>query len=154
MVGTCQTSTGTCTSSSEDLQLLAGFAKDFGNVNIIPKERPITNLDTRFLTRALRIMRAFIDQINLAQSTNLPIIICRDKIYKCTNSTLSTTQRVALKRRWGSWTTPGPTTHLAMKLNSPVVQRWLSAIPPSPPREAVRLRRPSAQKGSPLRRGR
>jgi hypothetical protein len=61
---------------------LAGFAKDFGNVNVISKERPITNLDTRFLTRALRIMRAFIDQINLAQSTNLPIIICRDKIYK------------------------------------------------------------------------
>ncbi len=27
-------------------------------------------------------MRAFIDQINLAQSTNLPITICRDKIYK------------------------------------------------------------------------
>ncbi len=50
---------------------LAGFAKDFGNVNIISKERTITNLDTRFLTRALRIMRAFIDQIDLAQSTNL-----------------------------------------------------------------------------------
>jgi hypothetical protein len=27
-------------------------------------------------------MRAFIDQIDLAQSTNLPITICRDKIYK------------------------------------------------------------------------
>jgi hypothetical protein len=61
---------------------LAGFAKDFGNVNIISKEHPITNLGKRFLTRALRIMRAFIDQINLAQSTNLPITICRDKIYK------------------------------------------------------------------------
>ncbi len=61
---------------------LAGFAKDFGNVNVISKEHPITNLDTRFLTRALRIMRAFIDQIDLAQSTNLPITICRDKIYK------------------------------------------------------------------------
>ncbi len=45
-------------------------------------ECPITDLNTRFLTRALRIMRAFIDQINLAQSTNLPITICRDKIYK------------------------------------------------------------------------
>ncbi len=61
---------------------LPGFAKDFGNVNIISKDCPITNLDTRFLTRALRIMRAFIDQIDLAQSTNLPITICRDKIYK------------------------------------------------------------------------
>jgi hypothetical protein len=61
---------------------LAGFAKDFGNVNVISKERPITNLNTRFLTRALRIMRAFIDQNNLAQSTNLPITIYRDKIYK------------------------------------------------------------------------
>jgi hypothetical protein len=54
---------------------LTGFAKDFGNVNVISKERLITNLDTRFLTRALRIMRAFIDQIDLAQSTNLPITI-------------------------------------------------------------------------------
>ncbi len=61
---------------------LAGFAKDFGNVNVISKEHPITNLNTRFLTRALRIMRAFIDQIDLAQSTNLPITICRDKVYK------------------------------------------------------------------------
>ncbi len=61
---------------------LVGFAKDFGNVNVISKERLITNLDTRFLTSALRIMRAFIDQINLAQSMNLPITICRDKIYK------------------------------------------------------------------------
>ncbi len=56
--------------------------KDFGNVNVISKERLITDLITRFLTRALRIMRAFIDQIDLAQSTNLPITICRDKIYK------------------------------------------------------------------------
>jgi hypothetical protein len=61
---------------------LAGFAKDFGNVNIISKEHPIADLNTRFLTRVLRIVRAFIDQINLAQSTNLPITICRDKIYK------------------------------------------------------------------------
>ncbi len=61
---------------------LAGFAKDFGNVNVISKEHPITDLDTRFLTRALRIMRAFIDQIDLAQSTNSPITICRDKIFK------------------------------------------------------------------------
>ncbi len=61
---------------------LAGFAKDFGNVNIISKERPITDLNTRFLTRALRIMRALNDQIDLAQYTNLPITICRDKIYK------------------------------------------------------------------------
>jgi hypothetical protein len=61
---------------------LAGFAKDFCNVNIISKERLITNINTRFLTRAQRIMRAFIDQINLAQSTNLSITICRNKIYK------------------------------------------------------------------------
>jgi hypothetical protein len=61
---------------------LAGFAKDFGNVNVISKERPITDLNTRFLTTALRIMREFIDQIDLAQSTNLPITVCRDKIYK------------------------------------------------------------------------
>jgi hypothetical protein len=61
---------------------LAGFAKDFGNVNVISKGRLITGLNTRFLTRALRIMRAFIDQTDLAQSTNSPITICRDKIYK------------------------------------------------------------------------
>ncbi len=36
--------------------------------------------------------------------------------------------------------------HLAMKLNSPVAQRWLSAMPLSPPRKAIRLRQPIAQK--------
>jgi hypothetical protein len=80
--------------------VLAGFAKDFGNVNIISKERAITDLNTRFLTRVLRIMRAFIDQIKLAQSTNLPITICRDKIYKYKLNPFNNTKGGAKAGMW------------------------------------------------------
>jgi hypothetical protein len=44
--------------------------------------RPISELDTRSLTKALTVMKAFITQVELAQSTNTPIVICRGSIYK------------------------------------------------------------------------
>jgi hypothetical protein len=44
--------------------------------------RPISKLNTRSLTKALRVMRAFITQVDLAQSTNLSIVICRSNICK------------------------------------------------------------------------
>jgi hypothetical protein len=124
---------------------LAGFSKDFGNVNIISKERPITNLNTRFFTRVLRIMRAFIDQINLTQSTNLHITICRDKIYKYELNPFNNTKGGA-KAAMRIMDNTRANYALAMKLNRPFVQRWLIVIPPSPTREAVRLRQPSARK--------
>jgi hypothetical protein len=62
--------------------LLADFLKNFGNVNVVTKGRPVSELDTRSLTKALRVMKAFITQVDLAHSTNLPIIVCRSNIYK------------------------------------------------------------------------
>jgi hypothetical protein len=62
--------------------LLADFLKNFGNVNVVTGGRPISELDTRSLTKALRVMKAFITQVNLAQSTNLPLVVCRSNICK------------------------------------------------------------------------
>jgi hypothetical protein len=62
--------------------LLADFSKNFGNVNVVTEGRPISKLDTRSLTKALRVMKAFITQVDLTQSTNLPIIVCRSNICK------------------------------------------------------------------------
>jgi hypothetical protein len=50
--------------------LLANFSKNFGNVNVVTGGRPIAELDTRSLTKALRVMKAFITQFDLTQSTN------------------------------------------------------------------------------------
>jgi hypothetical protein len=62
--------------------LLADFSKNFGNVNVLTGGRLIAELDTRSLTKLLRVMKAFITQSDLAQSTNLPIAFCRSTIYK------------------------------------------------------------------------
>jgi hypothetical protein len=62
--------------------LLADFSKNFGNVNVVTGGRLIAELDTRSLTKALRVMKAFITQFDRAQSTNLPIAFCRSTIYK------------------------------------------------------------------------
>jgi hypothetical protein len=62
--------------------LLADFLKNFDNVNVVIGGRPISELDTRSLTKALRVMKAFITQVDLAQSTNPPIVVCRSKICK------------------------------------------------------------------------
>jgi hypothetical protein len=62
--------------------LLADFSKNFGNVNIVTGGHPISKINTRSLTKALRVMKAFITQVDLAQSTNLPIVVCRSNICK------------------------------------------------------------------------
>ncbi len=62
--------------------LLADFSKNFTNTNIVTIGRPISELDTSSLTKALMVMKAFITQVELAQSTNMPIIVCRGNIYK------------------------------------------------------------------------
>ena len=52
---------------------LAKFAMDFGNVNIMSGSRPLTELNTNPLTKALTVLKALEDQLTLAQSTNSPI---------------------------------------------------------------------------------
>jgi hypothetical protein len=44
--------------------------------------RPISELDTSSLTKALTVMKAFITQVELAQSTNSPVVVCRGSFYK------------------------------------------------------------------------
>jgi hypothetical protein len=132
---------------------LAGFAKDFGNVNVISKERPITDLNTRFLTRALRIMRAFIDQINLTQSTNLPITICRDKIYKYElnpfNNTKGSAEAVMrfMDNTWADYASSNETQQTCCA----EVAKRISTITHEGGGKAQAAQRP--KKGSPLRRG-
>ncbi len=62
--------------------LLADFSKNFCNINVVTGGRLISELNTRSLTKALRVMKAFITQVDLAQSTNLPIVVFRGNIYK------------------------------------------------------------------------
>jgi hypothetical protein len=62
--------------------LLADFSKNFTNINIVTMGCLISELDTSSLTKALTVMKAFIIQVELTQSTNTPIVICRGNIYK------------------------------------------------------------------------
>jgi len=62
--------------------LLADFSKYFNNINIVTMGRPISELDTSSLTKALKVTKAFITQVELAHSTNTPIAVCRGSIYK------------------------------------------------------------------------
>jgi hypothetical protein len=48
---------------------------DFGNVNVMSGSRLLTELNTNPLTKALTVLKAFKDQLTLAQSTNSPITI-------------------------------------------------------------------------------
>jgi hypothetical protein len=83
MVEICQASIGTCMSMlRESSTYLLTSQRNFGNVNVVTGGRPISKLDTRSLTKALRVTKAFITQVDLAQSTNLPIVVCRSNICK------------------------------------------------------------------------
>ena len=62
--------------------LLADFSKNFTNINIVTMGRPISELDTSSLAKALTVMKAFLTQVDLAQSTNTPFIFGRGSISK------------------------------------------------------------------------
>jgi len=64
------------------VNLLADFSKNFTNINVVTMGRPISELDTSSLTKALRVMKAFLTQVDLAQSTNTPVVFDRGSIYK------------------------------------------------------------------------
>jgi hypothetical protein len=55
--------------------LFAKFATDFNNVNIMTRLRPLAELNTKPLVKVLMVLKAFEDQLTLAQSTNSPIPI-------------------------------------------------------------------------------
>jgi hypothetical protein len=54
--------------------LLADFLKNFTNINVVTMGRPIYELDTTSLTKALRVANAFLTQVDFAQSTNVSVI--------------------------------------------------------------------------------
>jgi hypothetical protein len=68
---------------------LAKFATDFGNVNVMTGIRPLTELNTKPLTKALTVLKAFKDQLTLAQSTNTPITILAATVSKFSTRTPS-----------------------------------------------------------------
>jgi hypothetical protein len=69
---------------------LAKFATDFGNVNVMSRFRPLTELNTNPLTKALTVLKAFEVQLTLAQSTNSPITISAATISKFSTRTPGT----------------------------------------------------------------
>ncbi len=69
---------------------LAKFATDFGNVNIMSGSRPLTELNTNPLTKALTVLKAFEVQLTLAQSTNSPITILATTVSKFSTRTPGT----------------------------------------------------------------
>jgi hypothetical protein len=54
---------------------LAKFATDFDNVNVMSGSHLLTELNTNPLTKVLTVLKAFKDQLTLAQSTISPITI-------------------------------------------------------------------------------
>jgi hypothetical protein len=60
----------------------AKFAMDFGNANVMTGLRPLVELNTKPLVKALTVLKAFEDQLTLAQSTNSPIPILDATISK------------------------------------------------------------------------
>ncbi len=62
--------------------LFAMFATDFGNINVMTGSRPLAELNTKPLVKALMVLKAFKDQLTLAQSTNSPIPILAATVSK------------------------------------------------------------------------
>jgi hypothetical protein len=69
---------------------LAKFATDFGNVNVMSGSRPLTELNTNPLAKALTVLKALKDQLTLAQSTNSPITILAATVSKFSTRTPGT----------------------------------------------------------------
>jgi hypothetical protein len=70
------------------------FAMDFGNINIMTGLRPLVDLNTKPLVKALTVLKAFKDQLTLAQSTNSPIPILAAAISKFSTRSPGTNSNV------------------------------------------------------------
>ncbi len=66
---------------------LAKFATDFGYDKVMTRTHPLTELNTKPLTKALTVLKAFEDQLTLAQSTNTPITILAATVSKFSTRT-------------------------------------------------------------------
>jgi hypothetical protein len=70
--------------------LFAKFATDFGNVNVMTGLRPLAELNTKPLVKALTVLKAFEDQLTFAQSMNSPIPILAATVSKFSTRSLGT----------------------------------------------------------------
>ncbi len=76
------------------LNLFAKFATDFGNVNVMTGLRPLAELNTKLLVKALTVLKAFKDQLTLTQSTNSPIPILAATVSKFSTRSPGTNSNV------------------------------------------------------------
>jgi hypothetical protein len=74
--------------------LFAKFTTDFGKVNVMTGLCPLAELNTKLLVKALTVLKAFEDQLTLAQSTNSPIPILAATVSKFSTRSLSTNSNV------------------------------------------------------------
>ncbi len=74
--------------------LFAKFATDFGNVNIMTGLCPLAELNTKPLVKALAVLKAFKDQLTLAQSTNSPTPILAATVSKFSTRSPGTNSNV------------------------------------------------------------
>jgi hypothetical protein len=75
--------------------LFAKFAMDFGIVNVMTGLHPLAELNTKPLVKALMVLKAFGNQLILAQSTNSPIPILATTVSKFSIRSLGTSSNVA-----------------------------------------------------------
>jgi hypothetical protein len=71
--------------------LFAKFATNFGNVNVVTEGFPLTNLNIKPLQKAMNVMRALVDLLNLSQSTNSPTTNISSMVMRYTASPWSNT---------------------------------------------------------------
>jgi hypothetical protein len=62
--------------------LFAKFATVFGNINVMTGLHPLAELKSKPLVKALTVLKAFEDQLTLAQSTNSPVPILAATVSK------------------------------------------------------------------------
>jgi hypothetical protein len=74
--------------------LFAKFATDFGNVNVMTGSCPLARLNTKPLVKALTVLKAFENQLTLAQSTNSPIPILAAIVSKFSTRSSGTNSNV------------------------------------------------------------
>jgi hypothetical protein len=74
--------------------LFAKFATDFGNVNTMTRLHPLAELNTKPLVKALTVLKAFKNQLTLAQSTNNPIPILAATVSKFSTRSPGTNSNV------------------------------------------------------------
>ncbi len=86
--------------------LFAKFTTDFGNVNIMTGLHPLAELNTKLLVKALTVLKAFEDQLTLAQSTNSPIPILAATVSKFSTRSPSTNSNVGTRLQLPSMLLP------------------------------------------------